>query len=398
MALATGVAKQLRYKKEVTWGTAPAASGAQLLRRVTSDLNMVKDTYESNEIRSDYQVADFRHGLRRVDGSINGELSASTYADFFSAALRKAPVTGATTGAQITISATAPNTVARSGGNFLTDGFKVGDVVRFTGFTGGATSNNNKNYVITSVSAFTLTVDPTVVTLAAGPSITMTAIGKKTFAAVTGHTDDSFSIEHWFGDIAQSELFTGCKVASIDVDLPATGMSTIAVRFLGKDVTTGVAQYYTSPTAETGTGVMTAVGGQVYVNASKISTLTGMRFTIDGGLQPSNVIGSNSQAAVFPGRIRVSGEFSGYFEDGVERDYFINETEISLAVQMYDSTAANAGFVAFTFPRVKVGGSSKNDGETGIIQTFPFTALLETTGGTGIADEKTTISYQDSAI
>ena len=79
MAFATGVAKQLLYKAESTWGTLAGASGAQRLRRVTSTLSLKKQTYESNEIVDHYQVADFRHGVRSVDGSINGELSPGTY-------------------------------------------------------------------------------------------------------------------------------------------------------------------------------------------------------------------------------------------------------------------------------------------------------------------------------
>jgi hypothetical protein len=75
MAYATGVAKQLTYKAESTWGTVPAASGAQALRRVTSNLALKKQTYQSNEIRPDYQVSDMRHGVRSVEGSISGELS-----------------------------------------------------------------------------------------------------------------------------------------------------------------------------------------------------------------------------------------------------------------------------------------------------------------------------------
>jgi hypothetical protein len=90
IAKATGVAKQLRYKAESTWGTAPGASGAQLLRRVTSTLDLKKQTYRSNEIRSDYQVNDMRHGVRSVEGTINGELSPGTYKDFLAAAVRKA--------------------------------------------------------------------------------------------------------------------------------------------------------------------------------------------------------------------------------------------------------------------------------------------------------------------
>ena len=89
MALATGVAKQLSYKAESVWGTVPAAAGAQALRRVTSNLSLKKQTYQSGEIRSDYQVADFRHGVRSVEGSISGELSPGTYEDFMAAAVRK---------------------------------------------------------------------------------------------------------------------------------------------------------------------------------------------------------------------------------------------------------------------------------------------------------------------
>ena len=87
MATASGIFKQVKYKAEVTYGTIPAAAASQALRRVTSSLDMTKDTYQSNEIRPDFQMADFRHGTRKVGGSINGELSAKTYADFMAAAL-----------------------------------------------------------------------------------------------------------------------------------------------------------------------------------------------------------------------------------------------------------------------------------------------------------------------
>ena len=40
MTIAAGVAKQLRYKVEATFGTAPGASGAQVLRRVNSNLDL----------------------------------------------------------------------------------------------------------------------------------------------------------------------------------------------------------------------------------------------------------------------------------------------------------------------------------------------------------------------
>ena len=82
MSISKGVGKKVAYKKETTWGTLAGAASGKYIRRVTSDFNLNKETYESNEIRTDYQVADFRHGVRQTEGSINGELSPGAYSDF----------------------------------------------------------------------------------------------------------------------------------------------------------------------------------------------------------------------------------------------------------------------------------------------------------------------------
>ena len=61
-------------------------------------------------------------------------------------------------------------------------------------------------------------------------------------------------------------------------------------------------------------------------------------------------------------------------------------------------SAIYAHIKAGSFPApVKLGGASKGDGQTGIVQTHPFTATLPTTGGSGIANDLSTISVQDSA-
>ena len=90
MTIAQGIEKQVRFKVESVFGEAAGATGAQLLRRVTSDLDLNKDTYESAEIATHQQDVDFRHGVRKVGGTINGELSIGTYEAFLAAALRKA--------------------------------------------------------------------------------------------------------------------------------------------------------------------------------------------------------------------------------------------------------------------------------------------------------------------
>ena len=160
MPISKGVSKQVAYKKEASFGTVPAASGAKLLRRVTASFNLNKETYESSEIRTDRQVADFRHGVRSAEGSLSGELSAGSYADFMASLLAKnfAAVTlGAAVSVTVTVSGSTYKFV-RTTGSWIASGFYPGLVVRTTGLT--TTADNNRNYLIVAASALELTFVP----------------------------------------------------------------------------------------------------------------------------------------------------------------------------------------------------------------------------------------------
>lgn len=397
MPLATGVAKQVRYKKEVTWGTAPSASGAQLLRRVTSDLSLTKEAYQSSEIRTDYQVADYRHGVRSVTGSINGELSPKTYADFFAASMRKDFIAGATTGSVATLAVGVGGlTFTDSGSGFVTAGFVVGNVVTATGFS---TANNNAHYcLVTAVTAGTLTfvpLDGVVLTAeAAGGTRTISVVGKISYTPETAQTDDSFSIEHFHSDVTQSELFTGCKVNSVAVALPPTGMATIGIDFMGKDLTTATSAYFTTPTATTNTGILASVNGLAYALGSRQTLLTGLTINVAGNMSAEPVVGSNTYPDIFEGRVVVTGELTAFFETGALRDAFLNETEVALMFVFTTSSAKNPDFISFTMPRVKLGSATKDDGDKGLVQTLSYQALFNS-AGTGAS--KTTLLIQDSA-
>jgi Phage tail tube protein len=400
MTIAAGINKTVVVKKESSWGVAPGATGAQVMRRVESNLDLQKATYQSNEIRPDGQTADFRHGVQSVAGNIKGELSVGTYNDFFAAALRKDFPTAATTGAIIVLAVTGTGTeYTRSSGDFISDGFKLGDVVEATGFT--ETNNTSHRGLVTSLTTTVMTIvtlDGVVLTdEAEGDSVTIVVVGKKTFAATTSHTDDSFAIEHWFSDISQDELFLGLKPQSIAVGLPPSGMATVDVAFMGKSVTTDTSAYYTTPTAAGSDSVLSAVNGLVYVGGVAVALITGMDFTITTGLSAEPVVGSNVHPAIFRGRVLVEGNMTVYFEDATFRDYFINETEVSIYCVFKGDSTKNTPFTSFVMPRVKVGGSGKDDGEKGLVQSVPFTALLNTAGGASVNTEETTISIQDSA-
>lgn len=403
MTIAVGPAKQVRFKKETAWGTAAGTSGGQLLRRVTSDIDLSKETYESNELTSTYQLIDYRHGMRKVGGTLKGELSPGSYSAFVGSALRRdfSTVT-ASTSLSLTIAGTGPTyTISRgTSGSFLTDGWKVGMVTRITVGTGLTASNLNKNLLITSLVAGTATVIPggDGALTAEGPiaSCTMVPTGKITYVPATGHTNDSYTIEHWFSDIAQDEYFTGCKIASLDLSLPPTGMATIDIAVMGKDMTDGTAAYFSSPSAATTTGVLAAVNGVLQVNGTTVAVVTGLSIKVDGGMTTGAVVGSNYTPDVFPGRVKVTGQLSAYFQDATLRDLFLDETTFAISAVFFTGTSSNADFIAVTLPACKAGGATKSDGEQGLQLTMPFQALYNSSGGSGISSEATTIWIQDS--
>lgn len=406
MPIAKGLFKQLRYKVQSGQGVAAGPSGGQILRRVTSDLSLNKDAYQSEEIRSDQQVADYRHGVRRVAGTINGEISPGTYADLIAAILRRdftavTPITAAsiTIGLGSLLGAIQTYTVGRAAGSYLTDGIKAGDVVRLT--AGGFNAANlNKNLLVLAVTAPSLTVIPLngVALVAEGPiaSATVSVPGKKTFVPTSGHLDKYITFEHWFADIGQSELFSDCKLAQLDVNLPATGMATIAAQVQGIDMTTATAAYFTAPAVETTSGIVAAVNGVLTAAGVPVGLLTGMSASINANLTGDPVVGQNTVPDLYPGRVVVTGQMTAYFQDATLRDAFINETELGITAVLATTNGAAADFVAITMSRVKLGGAAKDDGEKGLIQTIPFQALLNGAGGAGAANEKTTISVQDS--
>ena len=400
MAISKGTSKVVAYKKESTWGTAAGSSGAKLLRRVTASFNLVKEAYESSEIRTDRQISDFRHGVRSAEGSLNGELSPATYADFIASIVAR-DFTSAPSATSLSVTIAASGllfTITRATGSWLTDGFNVGMVIRLTG-AGLDTTNVGRNLLIASVSATVLSVTPIneAQLVAEGPiaSVVATAVGKVTYVPASGHTDDSFTVEEFYSDIAQSEVYSGVKVGSVNVQLPATGLVTTDFSFMGKDLAqTGTSAYFTSPTAQNTNGIFAAVNGVVLVNGAPVAVITSADIAIERGMETAVVVGSNSVEDIFATRIRATGNFSTYFTDATFRGYFVNEDVVSLVFLVSASNAADADFVSFIVPKIKLGSATKDDSETGIVQSHSFTALLNDATTAGL--EGTTVAIQDS--
>lgn len=395
MSIPSGVNRQVIYAKEAAgqWGVPALASAGKYLRRTTIDLSLTRDTYESNEISSTAQTLDARNGMDKVDGTLNTEISAGSYSDFWAALLRGAWTPGVTfTGTTVSAAATI-NKFVRSAGSWITDGFKVGNVVTTTGF---ATAANNGRFTILTMTATDLVVDAVLVTEAAGASVTVKVAGKTLQIPLlpSARTNDSFTVEQYFDTIGVSRVATGVKVSKADIKVSPNAMATADFGLMGKTMTTSSSAYFTSPAAASTTGVMSGSAGALYVNGVKKGVVTSFDASIEGGLEAGSVIGTRQAADIFLGRIKATGKFSMYFIDDTIFTAFTNETDVRLEVRLDDS---NGKSFILGFPRIKLGSAPTSDGETnGITQDISFTALLN--DGTDLTKYQSTVVLQDSSL
>lgn len=407
MALEQGVASPLAYKVESSWGVDPGDTGAQYLRRVTCDLGLDMDSFESNEIVTHYQFSDVRKGLRRANGSLAGEFSLSSYKDFLAAVLRKAWVAGVNSTAltNVTASDTPPHFV-RATGSWLTDGFKVGDLIQWAGWTTTGVPNNAFNYRITALTATDMTVadlagdlnTATVADKASGDSVTATVQGYKTMIPATGHTNLSYTIERRFATIGRYHRFNGVRIGSVGIDLPASGMARVNFGLLGKDMVNAGSAYFTTPTASPTRGIEAAVNGKLSYNGTDYGIITSANVAVDCGLEVIPVIGSNYTPDVFQGRIKVTGSMTALFEDDTIIDDFLNDAAPNLMIYLSEDSAVGGEALGIVLPRLKLTAAKVGDAEKSLPINISFQALYNADGGTGTSSDQTSIALQDTSI
>lgn len=83
--MADGSGHNLSIVEEVTRGTTPATPVFDRIRHTGTTLALSKNTVQSEEIRSDRQIADFRHGAYQVGGDISIEFSYGSFDDILEA-------------------------------------------------------------------------------------------------------------------------------------------------------------------------------------------------------------------------------------------------------------------------------------------------------------------------
>lgn len=403
---ARGVSKVVSFIPEATFGVQGAGT-AQSLRRVTADFNLVMQPINSQEITQSGQARDMRLGPRQVQGTASGQLSAGSYATIFAAILRgtfiPGPVVNGITDSVASVDgATGRLTITSPSSHFVTAaGYKVGDIVRLTGLTGGPAADLGENLRIIGIADNVMTFAPPPggnAVWSTGQTDGVITFGKKLITPTTVATQifTSFSIEQWYGDVGISELFTGVRFTQASLNVPASGFATFQVSATGRNMTVGAAQVYTNPTQSASSG-LTAAGGKVSYQGNDLAIITGMSLQIAVDTQADPVVGSQFVPEIFQGMITCTGSFQALMTtDGMTAD-FINENEVTVSLLLTDGPSPGANFFSVFLPRVKLSQANRADSPRAIIRNYSFVALeqLVNSGAGGIYDD-TTVTIQDS--
>ena len=413
MPLAEGVQASIRYKpypsgaitpnSQPVLAAEPGASGGQLLRRTASTLNLRKDTYRSAEIRADRQVGDMRHGTRRVEGSISGEWSPATYAELIAAAHRHSPgpaLSHDDTDFTSLAADAATGTLILAGGDPVAEGYRVGDVIRLGGLA--TMDNAGRNFLITGFGGTanrTINVTPAPATMAADSSFSITRPGTVSFVPASGHVSRKFLVEVFSEDIDLSRLFTECRITGYRLSLPASGMATIEVMAMGRDMQTlsgAAAPFLASPAGITSTGILAAVNGALYVSGAQLGVVTALDVEFTMAAEAPAVVGQDFVPEIMLGTARVSGRVSALLQDASLIDAFADEAEGSILMLLEAGTAQPADAVGLHLPRIKFGQADVQlSGEGPQLISLTFEALRYLGSAPGI--ESTTIRLHDMA-
>lgn len=299
MTVAGGSSTRLAYVAEVTYGVTPVNPAFKIINPTSHSLGLEKEGFQSETIRSDRQITDFRHGVRSVAGDIGTEFRGASLDDLLEAVMM---------------------------GTWATDVLK------------------------------------------------------------SGTTRRSFTFERYFEGIGIFRRATGCEINTFSLDCPATGIIKATFGIIGQDEWSatevlGGATYAADPNGK----VMDSPSGSITVDGSAVTVITGVKLSLDNGIQNNAVVGETTKIRGAAGRSNVTGELTALYDSDALLDAFATEAEVAIVFTLTDGTAT----YTFTLPKVKfTGGKPEVGGEREISITIPFQALYDPVDTTQLKIER----------
>lgn len=405
MSTEYGLSRQFYYKVQPTFGALPANTGWRGVERVELPEGAERAQITSSAILAHQQRPGTRQGVGDFNLGLRGDLTPGQYVEFIETLMRRAFTAAVTTGALTNVTAAAgpPGTFTRAAGSFITDGFRVGMIVRWTGWATTGSGNNSRNYRITALSATVMTVtglgNEVVGAKASGDSVTCTLVGKWTYVPSTGHLDRYIAVESWNPNAASSDRYINLRPGNSTIAVSGSDMAQLQMPLQGTARQSDATQYASSPTVAPTTKRLAGLTGSLRVGGADVGVITGVNININPNLIPGDpVLGSKDRPCLAPGVLSVDGELTGYFEDRVLSDAFDDETLTSLHLVLHSDTGVAADFVSIFLPRIRVFADSRSDGQGPVSKTHRFSADPSwVDSGLTAEYEPTTMMIQDSA-
>lgn len=384
MSVQSVVTAQVALAPEATWGVAPA-SGYVEQPRVNWSVTLQKEAYSSNRVQANRRIRFSRHGTRFVEGNYEDELSIGGQDLILESALGGRFVAGATSTVTVDINSTG-NTLTRTTGSWIADGFRSGLVVEIA--NAAAPANNGRARVV-AVTSMVLTLDKAM-SNATADEIVISVVGKVLRDQAEKR---SFAAQIAMTDLNQPLYFiqSGLLVSQVTFNLAPNGISTLNATIVGRDeerrTTPLDASVDPSPSGE----LLTTPEGELYLDGVLFARLTELTLEINNNISRRAVIGSNAIENLNQGRLAVTGSLSALLDGEALLERFDDETEFSLVLRL--NAPNGTDFQSFVLPRVRLNGATKNlQGEDEVVVSGSI-AVLES-----VADDATIFIQSTAAI
>lgn len=384
-------------KKQVAKGTAASGAGATGLEVLqSSGLSKQIAQIESQIIQATRMRKKPRHGSISAAAQYETELSVSNLDDFLPPILGASDWTATfdideSDVTSLAISGTG-TTITAASGSFISLGVRSGMMGKLASMTTSA--NNGKWFPITTAAASTLTVPSGFLTDETADSACTLTIAKYTHTPAA-YVDSYWTVEEYLGSsFDRSKLGTDMKFHALNLSIGPDAPTRVGVGLTGLDVefkSTGDSPVFSSPTFVNEQSLYLVDGG-LYVNGTKVTTLTGATFGLVAPATTPALIGQRKSNDVYLGQFALTGEFTGIVEDATDFDALTAETNISVLLHCAERESDPASFVTFYFGSLCYGGYQTGVGGDGpVIKTVPLYGG-EDERGTGYAQTAVLIS------
>ena len=358
------------YIEEVTPGVTPDNPLWTAIRNTGGIPAIIKDALISDELDDSREITGVRVGNEQAQGEYGVELSQTSQDALIANAMSSSWASGLKLlGVDVAVTSVSKDFTRTDGGDFISDGVEVGDLIRFKDLTG----DNAIPFIVTQVSISTVNGGAITHKLTDEAVTTDIDTGDK---IGTGSECKTMSILTWLrgkcGTVDKYVLTKGVEFTGFSFEVAVNAQVTGSFPLLGRT------QEFsdTPPTGSTFAADLTTrafagVDGKVLVDDAIQAFVTSSTLTNDNEASAQFELGNKAVSFVERGRATNTVSMSGFMANTDLIQRFVNEVETSVAIVLNGLDGA----MSFTYPKTFLTAATPEiGGPTSITQSLEGTA------------------------